>query len=131
MPAAQLPAVRVNISGTKLHICDYPGRLASVKLEAYPQKHHTTHITGPSFIRETEHMRYNTTRGIGLKGSMSDSNPSCSTPETAGDVQTDSHAAEAGAGEEREKDLHEVKVVEGGSGANTETRAGTEGNDRL
>ena len=36
-----------------------------------------------------------------------------------GDVQTDSHTAEAGAGagEEHEEDSHEVEVVEGGSGA--------------
>ena len=40
--------------GTTLHIRDYPGRLTSVNLEAYPQKNHTTHRTGPSFIRETE-----------------------------------------------------------------------------
>ena len=50
---------------------------------------------------------------------MSDADPSGSTPETAGDVQTDSHAAEAGAGagEEHEEHSHEVEVVEGGSGA--------------
>ena len=119
---------------------------------------------------------HNTTRGIGLRGSMSDADPSGYTPETAGDVQTDSHAADAGAGagEEHKENSHEVDVVEGGSGAgvpvikpapvynkqggvlevtqdivdsvdkftpptgfvrqqcaNTETRAGTEGNDRL
>ena len=50
---------------------------------------------------------------------MSDADPSGSTPETAGDVQTDSHAAEAGAGAgvEHEEDSHEGEIVEGGSGA--------------
>ena len=50
---------------------------------------------------------------------MSDADPSGYTPETAGDVQTDSHAADAGAGagEEHKENSHEVDVVEGGSGA--------------
>ena len=50
---------------------------------------------------------------------MSDADPSGSTPDTAGNVQTDSHVAEAGAGagEEHEEDSHEVEVIQGGSGA--------------
>ena len=51
---------------------------------------------------------------------MSDADPSGSTPETAGDLETDSHAAEAGegaggAGQEHQEDSdsHEVEVVEG------------------
>ena len=50
---------------------------------------------------------------------MSNADPSGSTPETAGYVQTDSHVAEAGAGagEEREEDSHGVEVIQRGSGA--------------
>ena len=122
MPAAQIPAVRVNICRTTLLICDSPGRLTSAKLEACPQKHLGTHKTGLSFIRETEHICYrihNTTRGIVLRGSIGDADRSGSTPETAGDVQTDLNAVEAGAGagEQHEEDSHEVEVVERGSDA--------------